>query len=180
MSIIVWDTETTGLLVPEISGLDKQPYIIELYAIKLDDDLNVCEHLQLWCKPSISIPDEVSNIHGYTNEFVKDKKPFIGVWREFAEFVLGARSMVGHNLQFDKQVLYYELQRINKHLNFPWPPGAVCTVEEIQKQKGYRMNLNDLHAELFGRGIEGAHHGAADVEATVNVYKEMVKREWIT
>ena len=40
MSMIFFDTETTGLLVPEINDISAQPYIVEMYAVKTDDDFD--------------------------------------------------------------------------------------------------------------------------------------------
>ena len=38
MHTILYDTETTGLLQPEAKGLQAQPYIIEFYGVRIDDD----------------------------------------------------------------------------------------------------------------------------------------------
>ena len=52
---IVFDTETTGLLKPEIVDLDQQPYIIEYYGAKIDKDFNLIDELWFKCKPPIKI-----------------------------------------------------------------------------------------------------------------------------
>ncbi len=180
MTIVVFDTETTSLLAPEIAGADAQPYLIEFSGTKLSMDLIVIDKLNVMCKPKIPIPEGSTKVHGYTDETVKSLKPFAAHWKAIASFFIGTKYCVGHNLLYDKLVLNWELTRIGKHLNFPWPPGAICTVEEIQKIKGFRMNLQDLYTELVGESFTHAHSADADVAATVKVFTTMVERKMIT
>lgn len=178
MSIIFMDTETTSLLAVEAADLANQPHIVEICCIKTNIWFEKPEIFSQLIKPPIQISDEVIKIHGITNEFVKPYKPFAGYYKQLAAFFLGATHFIGHNLQFDKRVLENELRRINKVTNFPWPPNNICTVEEIQKIKGHRMSLGDLHEELFGVRFEEAHRAEADTQALVRVFKAMVGKGW--
>jgi DNA polymerase-3 subunit epsilon len=176
MSIIFLDTETTSLLAVEAADLVNQPYIVEIYLLITDMNLEPLDEYHTLVKPPISIPQNVIDIHGITNERVAGQKPFAGVYKRLASMFISSMYMVGHNLQFDKRMLMYELERINKVTNFPWPVGNICTVEEIQKIKGHRMSLSDIHEELFGQRFEAAHSAKADTQALLRVYKEMIKR----
>src|SRR4029078_5394991 len=153
MSIIVWDTETTGLLAVSGADIKHQPHLIDLYAIKLTDDLVRFNTFHVRCKPPIPIPLDATKVHGITDHDVVECHSFAGVYPAIAEFFLGSRVLVGHNLLYDKMVLYYELMRIGKNLNFPWATGGVCTAEVSSQYHGYRMNLTDLHISLFGGGV---------------------------
>ena len=157
MTIIVFDCESTGLLAPQAAGVEHQPYLIDLYAIKLNSEFIITNTLEVRCKPPIAIPSEATKIHGITDADVKDSKPFIYYFSQITEFFLGSKVLVGHNLIYDKMVLYYELMRVGKTLQFPWAPGAICTVEVSQQFNGYRMNLMDLYTSLFGTGFADAH-----------------------
>jgi DNA polymerase III epsilon subunit-like protein len=179
MSIIFLDTETTALLAVEAADIQHQPYIVEIYLTKTTIDLEKISELHLVIKPPISIPKEVTKIHGIDDELVKDKNPFSAHYRQLASYFLDVTHMVGHNVQYDKRMLMYELRRINKQFNFPWPIRDVCTVEEIQKIKGHRLSLQNLHEELFGTQFPNAHRAKDDVEALVRVYKEMIRRDMI-
>jgi len=179
MSIIVFDTETTSLLAPEIAGADAQPHLVEFAGVKINHQLQTIDQLNFMVKPRVPIPEDATKVHGYTDETVKGMKPFAAHWRILADWFLGATHCVGHNLQYDKLVLSWELIRIGKQLNFPWPPGAICTVEEIQKLKGYRMSLSDLYVELMGESFHNAHSAVADVQATAKVFIKMVEKEMI-
>jgi DNA polymerase-3 subunit epsilon len=172
------DIETTSLLAIEAADLAQQPYMVEVSCVKTNYNLDIIAILTTLVKPPIRIPFEVVNIHGITDEEVANQKPFAGHYRQLANFFLDVSILVGHNLQFDKHVLEYELKRINKVTNFPWPPNNVCTVEEIMKVKGHRMSLSNLYFELFGATFEEAHRAEADTKALVRVYKEMVNRQW--
>jgi len=179
MSLIFLDTETTALLAVEAADLQHQPHIVEIYAIKTDDFLRKVSIFHKLIKPPIKIPPEVIKIHGIDDDAVKNEKPFAGYYRMLADYFIGVTHMIGHNLQYDKRMLLYELQRINKQHNFPWPPRDICTVEEIQKIKGHRMSLGDLHEELFGMRFDNAHRAEDDTEALLRVYQEMLRRNMV-
>lgn len=179
MSIIVFDTETTGLLAPYAAGQDFQPYLVELYAIKLSDDLERISSYTFRCKPPIEIPNEAINVHGITNADVKDCPPFVHFFLPLADYFLGSTTIVGHNLLYDKTVLYWELFRLGKTLSFPWSIRGICTAETTQQQLGHRLNLADLHMKLFGGPFSGAHSASIDCEITAKCFIEMVKQEMI-
>lgn len=173
--IIFLDTETTALLAVEAAGVEHQPHIVEIFLLKTTDALDELDSLHLIIKPPIAIPEETSKIHGITNDKVKDCKPFAGYYRQIARFFLGVDYMIGHNLQYDKRVLLYELERINKVTNFPWPIVNICTVEETYKRRGHRVNLSDLHEELLGVRFEAAHTAEADTRALLRIYRKMME-----
>jgi len=179
MSIIFLDTETTNLLAVEAADLQNQPHIVEIFCIVTDIELNEQDTYHRLIRPPISIPNEAIKIHSITDDKVRDKKPFAAHYRELAKLFVGCTHMIGHNLQFDKKMIENELQRINKVTNFPWPPNQICTIEEIQKIKGHRISLSDIHEELFGYRFESAHSADADTRALLKVYKELVKREMV-
>jgi DNA polymerase-3 subunit epsilon len=179
MSIIVWDSETTGLLAVSAADIIHQPYLIELVAMKLNDDLVMVDKLHVRCKPPIKIPDEAIRVHGITDEMIKDEGPFSSVYLEIANFFLGCNMLVGHNLLYDKMVLYYELVRIGKQLNFPWSIRGVDTAEVSAQYYGHRKNLLDLYVHLFGVGFADAHSANADCARTMDCFIEMNRREMI-
>ncbi len=185
MSIIFWDTETTGLTKPAAAGLSAQPYITELCAIKMSDDLETEEGIYI---NMFKVPIDVEKVQpgdkksmfeitGISNAMLADKNPFSAHWREIADFFFGVHTMVAHNVTYDRDCLKFELMRLNKTLNFPWPINHVCTIEKTMKYKGHRLSLSALHEHLFGAKFEGAHRAEADVRAMLRCYKEVVKRE---
>lgn len=178
MNFIFLDTETTALLAVEAAELQHQPHIVELFCLKTNEHLEPFSMFHTLIKPPIKIPNEVTKIHGIDDDKVADHKPFAGHYRQLANYFVGVTHLVGHNLQYDKRMLIYELSRINKQHSFPWPPRDICTVEEIQKHKGHRMSLGDLHEELFGQRFDAAHSAEADTKALLRIYREMINRQW--
>lgn len=179
MIIVVWDTETTGLLSHMAAGVEYQPHIVELVAIKLNGNFQEIDRLNIRCKPGIEIPEEAIKVHNITNEDVANCKSFAAYFNEIANFFLGSNIMVGHNSLYDKMVLYYELVRLGKTISFPWSIRTVDTAEVTHQYLGHRLNLTDLHIHLFGEGFTGAHSASADCDVTCKCFVEMVKREMI-
>jgi DNA polymerase III epsilon subunit-like protein len=179
MNIIVFDTETTGLLAPIAAGQEYQPYLVEFYGIRMTDKFEFREQLTFRCKPPISIPDEAIRVHNITDAMIADKQPFVQVLPELTHFFLGSHISVGHNLMYDKMVLYWELFRLGKVMNFPWSPGGICTAEVCSQQLGHRLNLTDLHMKLFGAAFSDAHSASVDCEITAKCFIEMVKKGMI-
>jgi|TARA_R100000306_G_C4320236_1_gene114786 DNA polymerase-3 subunit alpha (Gram-positive type) len=174
--MIVFDLETTGLPKAEGSDLNNQPKIIEFGAIKLDDNLKEISRLEFFCNPGHELNQHIIKITGITDEMLKDEKPFVAYYKDLCDFFLGEREIVAHNLQFDRKILRFELERIDKITKFPWPPDHICTVEIGQRVWGQMRKLGSIYEELFGMKIEGAHRSINDVEATVKIV-EWYKKE---
>ncbi len=176
--MVIFDTETTNLTVPEAAPIDQQPYIIEFAAIKVNIQTLVEEsRLEFFVRPPRSIPEDSTKITGITNAMVQDALPFAGHYRKLCNFFGGQRWMAAHNLSFDILMLKYELMRIGKLTAFPWPPNQVCTVEASLPLHGYRMGLGDLHRELTGEEHQDAHRAMADVEALLRVVRVLRKKK---
>jgi DNA polymerase-3 subunit epsilon len=179
MSIVFFDTETTSLLNVEAAELKDQPQIVELYAHKTNYSLEPIAEYHAYLKPNIPIAPEASKVHGITDDMLKGYNPFALHYKQLAYFFTGVTHLVGHNIQFDKSVLLYELRRIGKEHNFPWPIHNVCTIEIIVQQKGHRMSLSDLHLELIGESFQETHTAKADTIAVRNVFRKLVEKEMV-
>ncbi len=174
MKIALFDTETTGLLKPEITDLNKQPYITEFYACKIDEEFNLLDDIETYVKPPISIPEEVIRISKITDEMVKDAPIFPHIYSTLARFFTGVDIIVAHNLPFDIGMLHNELRRIDKVTQFPWPRYQICTVEKTMHLRGHRLNLAKLHQLALGKPFKDAHRAKQDVHALVRCF------HWLT
>jgi len=175
--MIIFDTETTGLVMPSDVPLNSQPKIIELYALKVDDDtLEPITSIDLLIDPQEQVTDEITRITGITNDMVRGKGSFASHFKSIQSFWFGDRVTVGHNVNFDKDMLELDLRRLGKVTTFPWPLGWLCTVELTEHYKGRRMKLIDLHEYLFGERFDSAHRAKSDVEATHRCLVEIKKR----
>jgi DNA polymerase III alpha subunit (gram-positive type) len=174
---IFWDTETTGLTKSEAAPIQLQPYITEICMIKTDENFEIVEQYTRLFKVPVKLEDIVKKITGITDEMLENEKPFSYYWKEIAEFFFGCKTMVAHNVNYDRDCLKYELIRLGKLMNFPWPINHECTVEKSMHIKGYRLKLGDLHEHLFCQKFEGAHRAEEDVKAVIKCYKELKARE---
>jgi DNA polymerase III epsilon subunit-like protein len=172
---IVMDTETTGLVKNMAVPLKDQPQIIELYALKLNHDLEVVDiwHSLFYAK---ELTDEIVNITGITPEMLKDAPKFSDRLQSLVDFFLGERILAGHNLAYDRDMLAIELKRLDALIKFPWPQRHICTVEASEAIDGYRLSLMALHEKMFGHGFPDAHRAQSDVEATTRCMRELVNR----
>ena len=169
MQMIVFDLETTGLPKAEGSDLDMQPKIIEFGAIKLTEELIEVDRLEFFCNPKHMLDPKITKITGITDDMLKDQKPFIAHLDRLNEFFLGTKRMFAHNLGFDRKILKFELERLDKVTSFPWPYEHTCTVEVGQRVWGKMRKLGDIYEELFEEKIEGSHRSMNDVEATLRI-----------
>jgi DNA polymerase III epsilon subunit-like protein len=174
--IIALDCETTGLLAPNASPIEMQPYVIELCAIKFDAEGNQIGEFLTRIKPSIELPEIITKITGIRDRDLINSPSFIEILDDLSEFFVGCYVLTGHNLAFDRDVLANELIRYDRLLTFPWPPKQICTVLESKKYFGYRLSLARLHRYLFDEDFENAHSAKADVLAQSRCFFEMVKR----
>ena len=169
--MIVFDLETTGLPLAEGADLDLQPRITEFGAIKLDHQLKEISMLELLINPGIPLDPKVTKITGLTDDMLTDKKPFVARLEEITNFFLGERVLVAHNLPFDRIVLKFELERLDKMTMFPWPPEQICTVEVGETIWNKKRKLVDLYKEITGNEHKGAHRSIADVRALIEIVK---------
>lgn len=183
MKVVFFDCETSGLLVPQALPIEKQPQIIELFALAMEQEgegeTATFSELgsQLWLvNPGKPLQAVITKITGIKDADLKDKPTFAAVADEIIAFFAGSDRMVAHNLSFDAAMLRIELTRAEKDMKWPEP---FCTVEQSIGIKGYRLKLIDLYEHLFGERFESAHRAENDVRAMARCYCEMVKRDLI-
>lgn len=176
--ILLCDTETTGLLKGHRDFFG-QPGIVQLAAVKLNDDLVEVDHFNLMVNPEIGKwEDEAIKTHGITPDKVADAPTFFEVGRAFAEFALGCHTFAGYNTEFDKKVLWWQLLRYGLEKNFPWPLRDVDVMKrvskmiEMQGKRGVKFpTLGEAYQYCFKRDFENAHDALADIRATAEVWR---------
>ena len=70
MKEIVLDTETTGISIKEGHR------IVEIGCIELDNLIPTENRFHCYLNPERAVSEKALEIHGYTNEFLADKKKF--------------------------------------------------------------------------------------------------------
>jgi DNA polymerase-3 subunit alpha len=177
---VIFDTETTGLIKPEIVDIKEQPEIIEFYGMKVvhrsDKVIEMIDELHSYLKPANPIPDFITKITHIDNGKVENSPSFLEFFPRLAEFHVGVHEWVAHNCPFDSAMVANEVSRIGKVIHFPWPPIHTCTVRATMKFEQRRLNLTRLHEYLFGVGFVDAHSAKGDVLALSKCYFELIKR----
>jgi len=178
--MIFGDTETTGLLQPEANELRNQPYITEIYLVKLElnkrnGEFTFIDELETFVRPPIPISEEITKITGITDAMLMDAPSFAQIYPKLCEFFLGETTFVAHNCSFDTGMLWCELARLEKEFKFPWPSDQQCTVELSMPLENKRLSLAKLHEKAFGAPHENAHRAKNDVMAMVRCYSWLVQ-----
>lgn len=176
--MIILDTETTGLVQPDMVPLAQQPYIIEVGIMRLDPGtLEEVGRYQTLVKPPIPLPEIITKITGLKDDDLKEAPTFLEVVDAMSAFVTGTTTMVAHNLPFDHAMLRLDLTRIERQFQFPWPRKQVCTIEATMHFTGRRLKLTQLHEHLFGTVPAQTHRGMDDVELLAKCVRELRQRK---
>jgi DNA polymerase-3 subunit alpha (Gram-positive type) len=125
-------------------------------------------------KGNIDELSKATEITGITNEMVRDAPPIEVVFPRIKEIIEASPMVIAHNASFDREVVDIEAERLKATV--AWP-RVICTVEQTQFLRGYRLSLSDLHEEFFGVKFAGAHRARADVAALARIVSEMMKRD---
>ena len=107
MKEIVLDTETTGLSVKDGHR------IVEIGCIELDNLIPNSNKFHAYLNPERKVSEKALKVHGYTDQFLSDKKKFIDIADEFLLFIKDKRLII-HNAEFDISHLNNELQIVGK------------------------------------------------------------------
>ena len=172
--MIIFDTETTGLLKPKIAPLDMQPKIIEFAAVKIKDkSFNIEDQIEFLVNPGEKLDPKITKLTGITDDDLKGKLYFKDHYAKIKRFFKDEKVIIAHNVMFDINVLKYELERIGKLDDFPMPERRLCTVNKSMYLRGKRLKLGHLYSILTGKQIEGAHRAINDVYALTKCVQVM-------
>ena len=107
MSEIFLDTETTGL------SFKDGHKIVEIACIETKDLIPTGKVFHKLINPKRSMPNEAFKVHGFSEEFLKDKDTFDIIADEFLNFVKDKKIII-HNAPFDLGFLDGELGLLKK------------------------------------------------------------------
>ena len=167
MREIVLDTETTGFEPSEGHR------IVEIGAVELFNHLPTGRTWHQYINPERAMPKEAFEVHGLSDEFLRDKPVFKAVARDFLAFI-GESRLVIHNAAFDMRFLNAELGMAG----LPGLPGdrALDTVAMARaKYPGSPASLDALCRRFGVDNSAREKHGALlDSEILAEVYLELI------
>tara|TARA_Y100000992_G_scaffold147860_1_gene98519 strand:- start:146 stop:811 length:666 start_codon:yes stop_codon:yes gene_type:complete len=107
MKEIILDTETTGLSVKEGHR------IVEIGCIELENFIPTNNNFHCYLNPERKVSQKALETHGYTDEFLSDKKKFKDIVDDFLFYIKGKKLII-HNAEFDLSHLNNELKIVGK------------------------------------------------------------------
>ncbi len=167
---IILDTETTGLSISE------KHRIVEIGCIELNNQIPTKNIFHEYINPQRSVSEAAYKVHGYSNDFLSDKKKFSEISEKFINFIQGKKIII-HNAAFDLSFLNYELKLIKKKEIIK---ENIIDTLEIARQK-YPGSQNSLDALCKRFNIDNSkrekHSALLDCELLREVYVNLVDQK---
>ncbi len=151
---VVLDTETTGL------SYKQGDRIIEIGCVKLKNKIHTGETFHTFVNPGKRVSEGAFNVHGISNEFLKDKKSFLEIKDDFIDFIKDSKLII-HNAKFDIGFINHEFSMLgipkismnsvvdtlmiarNK------VPGSSVSLDSLCKRFGISLDSRDKHGALI-------------------------------
>jgi len=167
---VILDTETTGL------STSQNHRIVEISCIELENQIPTNSVFHEYINPKREISEEAHKIHGYTKEFLSDKKTFFEIAESFLNFIKNKKIII-HNAPFDLSFLNYELRLIKqKEIDIK----NVIDTLEIARSK-YPGSQNSLDALCKRFKIDNSkrekHSALIDCQLLKDVYINLLDQK---
>jgi len=167
---IILDTETTGL----DAALGHR--ILEVAAVELVDRRLTGNHLHRYVNPGRASDEGALQVHGLTEEFLRDKPKFGEIATELLDFIKDAELVI-HNASFDLSFLNNEFGLLKLKPVKEYCPSVVDTLAMARElHPGKRNNLDALCDRYLIDNSKRTLHGALlDANLLAEVYLAMTR-----
>lgn len=160
-----YDLETTGTKV----STDR---IVSISVLKLNPDGST-EGKSMYINPTIPIPKAASDVHGITDDMVKDAPTFKQVSKGIYKFFEGC-DIAGYNSNnFDNALLYEEFLRCG--IEYPTADVKSVDVLNIFKKMETRT-LSYAYKFYCGKDLDSAHDSKHDTLACKEIFLAQVEK----
>ena len=167
---VILDTETTGL------STQGNHRIVEIGCIELENQIPTSKIFHEYINPQRSVSEEAYKVHGYSDEFLSDKKTFSEICEDFLNFIKNKKIII-HNAPFDLSFLNYELKLINKK---GIEKKNIIDTLEVARQK-YPGAQNSLDALCRRFNIDNSkrekHNALIDCHLLKEVYVNLLDQK---
>jgi DNA polymerase-3 subunit epsilon len=163
--LVFYDLETTGLDVAK----DR---IVSIAITKIMPDKSVEKKYTL-INPQMPIPKESSDVHGITDEMVKDAPTFSKLSKGIFNFVNGC-DLAGYNINgYDNALLQEEFFRCG----IEYPTNDVKSVDACFIFKHFeKRDLASALKYYCKEDMVNAHNSQADTDATVKIFMAQIEK----
>ena len=159
---VILDTETTGLSTKE------NHKIVEIGCIELDNQIPTNKVFHVYINPQRTVSEDAYKVHGYSNEFLSNKKIFSEICEDFLSFIKDKKLII-HNAAFDLAFLNHELRFVNKKTI---DKTNVIDTLEIARSK-YPGSQNSLDALCKRFNIDNSRREKHSALIDCNLLKEV-------
>ena len=163
--ICFFDLETTGLNI-------SNDRIVEISILKIFPNGNKASKTWL-VNPEILIPLEASNIHGITDDIVKDKPNFKIIAHDVKSMINNCDLAGFNSNKFDIPLLAEELLR--SKIDFSLKNVLTIDVQNIFHKMEQRT-LSAAYKFYCGKSLDNAHSSKADTLATFEVLESQIEK----
>jgi len=163
---VILDTETTGM--NQAGGpIYLNHKIIEIGCVEVINRRLTGNHFHVYIKPDRLVDPEAFEVHGISDDFLRDKPTFSQISDQFVEFIKGAELVI-HNAPFDVGFMDYEFSLLNRGipktaemsgildtlvLAKNMHPGQRNSLDALCKRYGIDNSSRDLHGALLDAEI---------------------------
>ena len=164
---IILDTETTGL------SPASNHRIVEIGCIELENQIPTKKIFHCFLNPERKVSKEAFNVHGYSDEFLKDKNFFSEVAEDFLKFI-NEKDLIIHNADFDLSHLNNELKIIGRDII---KKNRIIDTLELAREKfpGSAVNLDSLCKKFRINNSKRSKHSALiDCELLSKIYINLI------
>jgi len=187
---LTFDSETTGLpknFKAPISDSENWPRLVQLAWQINDKEGKLINNKSFLIKPdNFTIPYNSEKVHGISTKIALEKGiDLIIALKDFEKDIKKCKYIIGHNINFDKNILGAEFYR--KNIESDLLNKISIDTGHISKQYcnlkggfggGLKMpKLTELYEILFGKKFSDAHDAAYDVNATAKSFFYLLKKE---
>lgn len=186
---IYFDTETTGKprdYKRPMWDVENYPRLVQLGYIVVEGDDIIFENEVIIKPDGYEIPQAASDIHGISTERAMREGISVGdALSEFLSWLEMCDEVIGHNIEFDINVVGAECWRIYSANPF-LGKKTICTMRSStnfcqlpSSFKGGQFKfptLAELYMKLFGESMGAAHTALQDTQNTVKVYDALVEK----
>ena len=170
MRQIVLDTETTGL-DPKLGHR-----VLEIAAVEIVDRRLTGNHFHRYVNPERASDEGALQVHGLTEEFLRDKPKFGDIAEEMLDFVSGAELVI-HNAAFDCGFLDMELARLDLKPIAEYCPAIVDTLRMARELHPGKKNGLDALCERYqiDNSARIQHGALLDANLLAEVYLALTR-----
>ena len=174
--LIVLDTETTGL------DVEDGHRIIEIGCVEIIDRNITSNSFHQYINPQRLVDEKAYEVHGISNEFLKDKPKFSDIIDNFIDYI-SESPLIIHNAAFDLGFLKAEYILSNhKYSDIDNQREVIDTLKIARsKSPGKRNTLDALCSRYSVDNTDRSLHGALlDAKLLANVYLRMTQGQTLS